>query len=237
MNWDIWVEVEKILTDFNVKPLLSVVPDNQDQTLRVRQAKQDFWGQVRAWQNRGWTIGLHGYQHLYETTDAGLTRINWRSEFSGLPYAIQYSKLRAGVAIFQKEGVRPDIWVAPGHSFDLATIEALQEVGIACISDGFFLHPHRDHFGMVWVPQQLWRFRRMPWGVWTVCLHINQWSAQDVARFRVVLRRFSASVTDCASVIATYRDRQINPIDSMYSRLHRLGVRSRRWWLSSQLNP
>jgi predicted deacetylase len=237
MNWDTWTQVVEILLEFDVKPILSVVPDNQDETLKVYKAKNDFWDEVRTWQSCGWTIGVHGYQHVYETKDAGLSCINRFSEFSGLPHSEQVLKLRSAIEIFRREGVRPDIWVAPGHSFDLVTLEALKEVGIHSISDGFFLHPHRDRSGMIWIPQQLWRFRRMPLGVWTVCHHINHWAAEEVARLRRDVRQFAELLTDCESVIATYRNRRMNPIDSMYARLHRMGVRSRQWWLATGRNP
>ncbi|HKM66373.1 MAG TPA: DUF2334 domain-containing protein [Candidatus Acidoferrum sp.] len=237
MNWGVWEEVEHALLEFRIKPILAVVPDNRDPKLNVGPARDGFWDTVRRWQSRGWTIGLHGYQHIYVINNAGLARINRRSEFSGLPYSAQLSKLRAAIAIFRNEGVQPEVWVAPAHSFDLLTVKALEEVGIRCISDGFYLHPHRDRSGMFWIPQQLWRFRRMPMGVWTVCQHINHWSSGDVTRFRGNLRRFAESFTDYASVLATYQNRRKNSIDSLYSHAHRLGVRSRQLWLSTQEHP
>jgi len=237
MNWGIWEEVEPALLELGIKPILAVIPDNRDRNLNAGPARDNFWETVRRWQARGWTIGLHGYQHIYETADAGLTRINRRSEFSGLPYSIQLAKLQAGIAILRNEGVRPEIWVAPGHSFDFLTLAGLREMGIHCISDGFFLHPHRDRSGMFWIPQQLWRFRRMPLGVWTICLHVNHWASEDVARFRRELRRFVRSFTDYESVINTYQNRKMNQIDSLYSHFHRFGLQTRRLWLSTQGHP
>ena len=117
---------------------------------------------VRGWQARGWTIGLHGYQHRYVTRDDGLIGINERSEFAGLPAAEQADKLRRAVEIFRAESVRPDVWIAPGHSFDAATVQALRDLGVDAISDGFFLSAHRDERDMLWVPQQMWSFRYRP---------------------------------------------------------------------------
>jgi len=31
MNWDVWAEVESILLEVGIKPMLSVVPDNHDE--------------------------------------------------------------------------------------------------------------------------------------------------------------------------------------------------------------
>ncbi|MGH3627623.1 MAG: hypothetical protein ACRDRL_09315, partial [Sciscionella sp.] len=76
---------------------------------------------------------------------------------------------------------------------------ALESFGIDVISDGFFTHPVVDH-GAVWLPQQLWRFRRMPFGLWTVCCHINDWSADVIRAFVDDLKVFKESVTSVKDV-------------------------------------
>jgi predicted deacetylase len=67
MNWAVWRSVEQALLELDVKPIVAVVPDNQDAALKVGEENKNFWDDVRAWQERGWTIGLHGYQHVYAT--------------------------------------------------------------------------------------------------------------------------------------------------------------------------
>jgi predicted deacetylase len=229
MNWDIWVQIEKILLEFEVKPILAVVPDNQDEALKVCEPNKRFWDEVRTWQSRGWTIGLHGYQHLYETSNAGLIGINKCSEFSGLCYTEQRSKLRQALDIFERERVVPDIWVAPAHSFDRTTLQALCDLGIRRVSDGFSLYSHLDSSGMVWIPQQLWRFRKMPFGLWTVCFHVNAWTGEDIARFGLKVQEFAGGLTDCSSVVATCGDRRHNAFDSIFSRAYQAAVKGRRW--------
>ena len=118
MNWPVWEQVEQLLLRFCVKPILAVVPDNQDPNLRAGAPDTTFWDRVRVWQTRGWTIGLHGYQHLQVTRDGGILNLNQWSEFSGLPLPEQRSKLRRAQEMFEREGVTPEVWVAPGHSFD-----------------------------------------------------------------------------------------------------------------------
>jgi len=234
MNWRVWEHVEEILLEFSVNPILSIVPDNQDEMLKVCEAKKGFWEDVRAWQTRGWTIGLHGYQHLYQTKNAGLIGLNDFSEFSGLSESEQMSKLSSATNIFEREGIRPDVWVAPGHSFDLVTLNVLAKLGIRSISDGFFCCPHRDRLGFLWVPQQLWRFRRMPFGVWTICLHINHWAAAELTRFRADIKRFDRFCTEWRPVVAVYNSRPKNAIDSALAGLCRTAVRSRRLLLATQ---
>ena len=48
-----------------------------------------------------------------------------RSEFAGLPSEVQEIKLRNAIRIFHQHGVNPQVWIAPGHSFDAATVEIL----------------------------------------------------------------------------------------------------------------
>ena len=85
MNWTIWNALEKILIEANVKPILAVIPDNQDPHLMAGRREERFWDRAREWQARGWTIGLHGYQHLFVTQDGGIVGTHPRSEFAGLP--------------------------------------------------------------------------------------------------------------------------------------------------------
>ena len=111
MCWSTWNQIERILIDQDVRPILAVVPDNQDPELDREPADPRFWERVRGWQARGWTIALHGYQHRYVTQSPGLVGLNRYSEFAGLPYAEQHRKLSAGLAIFEREGIQPQLWV------------------------------------------------------------------------------------------------------------------------------
>jgi Uncharacterized protein conserved in bacteria (DUF2334) len=184
-----------------VKPLLAVVPDNRDPALEVAALRGDFWDRVRDWQAAGWSIGLQGYQHKYATRQSGLLGVNSHSEFAGVPPKTQAAKLDAALKIFSDEGVRADCWVAPGHSFDEETVRLLVERRISVISDGYFRRPVR-WLGCAWVPQQLWRFRPMPGGVWTVCLHHNAYDGAQLDRLAADLRRYAGSITSLEAVLA-----------------------------------
>ena len=59
----------------------------------------------------------------------------------------------------------------------------------------------------MWVPQQLGKFRRMPAGVWTVCLHVNNWSDEDVELFRGAVGEFREQLTSLAEVQRNYTGR------------------------------
>ena len=90
-----------------------------------------------------------------------------------MDYKIQKEKIKKGWEIFQKENIACNIWIAPSHTFDKYTLKALKELTtIDIISDGIALFPFKK-YGFKWIPQQLWKFRKMPFGVWTSCFHPN----------------------------------------------------------------
>ena len=229
MNWQVWREIEKILIAADVKPMLAVVPSNQDDKLNVGAPEARFWELVRGWQERGWTVGLHGYQHRYVTRDAGLVGLNDRSEFAGLPAAEQAEKLKKGVDIFREQSVRPEVWIAPGHSFDATTVDVLKSLGIEAISDGFFLSPHRDERGMLWIPQQIWSFRYRPFGMWTVCYHHNPWRTDDLRRFEADVIAYRERITSFAEVTSAPEIRRRSWHDALVSNLLLSTFRSKRW--------
>jgi predicted deacetylase len=209
LNWPVWRDLEAIMAEAGVRPLLAVVPDNQDPKLRIAPADARFWDYVRTWQGRGWDIALHGYQHLYVTAEAGIIGLNRRSEFAGLPIGQQEEKLRRGLEIFRREGIHTHTWIAPAHSFDATTLTLLPQFGIHTISDGYSRHPYVTPDGLLWIPQQLWeRFLPRPRGVWTVCIHIDDWTAQHVERFRKNIEQFGNQVASLGEVEGEYRERR-----------------------------
>ncbi len=213
MNWRVWEEIESHLERFAVKPILAVVPDNQDPKLVVDAPRPDFWDRVRGWQAKGYTIALHGYQHRYVNKNGGMMRLNPQSEFAGLSRAEQEEKLRMGLAIFEANGVKADAWVAPSHSFDATTVSLLAELGVPVISDGLWPMPFTQPDGITWVPQQLWSFEPMKRGVWTVCLHHNGWSAQRVDQFGLNLAAYANRLTDVPAVVKAHRGRRLTLSD------------------------
>jgi predicted deacetylase len=215
MDWSAWEGLEKVLAENGVKPIVAVIPDNRDPEFMIGPSDPAFWERVRRWQAAGWGIGVHGYEHRRHSDDGGLMGINARSEFAGLPAEEQRDKISRSLAIFKREGVRPDAWVAPWHSFDQTTKTVLREMGVGVISDGFSLHPYRDADGMVWVPQQLWRLRRMPFGVWTVCWHYRDWSPAGLASLSRSLARYRGSFLSLGEAVALYGRRNADAADRL----------------------
>jgi predicted deacetylase len=213
MGWSSWEPVEEALVAAGVRPLLGIVPDNRDPKLHLEPARPDFWDRVRAWRDRGWSIGLHGCHHVLTAGERGAYGWDERTEFAGLPPERQHELVARAVGVFEREGVRPDVWIAPNHSFDETTLAALRSHGVGVVSDGHGVFPHRDAGGTVWVPMQLWRFRERPLGVWTVCFHHNRWGEREVAAFVRDLDAYSDRITDLPTVLDRYGHRTRGWID------------------------
>jgi predicted deacetylase len=227
MNWEVWEQIEKILVDYQIFPIVAVVPDNKDKNLMVRSANSEFWKRVALWQARGWTIGVHGYQHLYVNHHSGLIAINRRSEFAGLAYNEQIAKLKKALKRFRQENISPEIWVSPAHSFDTTTLVGLKNLGLCLVSDGFYLFPNVDSLGITHIPQHLWKFRWLPFGLWTVCYHHNAWTRRELDRFESDICRYRKYITSVRRGLADYQPRNRNCFDRVVAAAYVTVVRIR----------
>lgn len=193
MDLEKWNRMEKLLDEYNIKPLVGVIPNCKDPMMDCYEKDECFWNRVKNWENKGWTIALHGYEHVYCTEKEGLNPVNRRSEFAGLGLDEQKRKIREGVAIFKENGVDPKVFFAPSHTFDLNTIEALKEESdIEIISDTIAYKQYTE-YGMTFVPQQSGMVRTLPFGLVTFCYHPNIMNDSDFDRLRIFMEKHSCS--------------------------------------------
>ena len=189
MDRERWDAIEALLDEFSIMPVVAVVPENLDADLIRSAPDPTFWERVKRWEAKGWAIAMHGLHHLYHAVDRKslIVPFHDRSEFGGLDYASQAALIARSWASFEARGIRPSVWIAPGHAFDRVTVAALKnETPIRIISDGLSLAPFCED-GFIWVPQQLWRPEARLWGVWTICLHPNTMDDADISRLRTTL--------------------------------------------------
>ena len=213
MNWNKWNSIEEILIKHNIKPILAIVPDNKDPSLKIDDENIQFWERVRYWQDLNWTIGLHGFQHNLEEGSYGLVPVSNKTEFVGSSLEKQKTKISLGLDIMKKNLVYPVTWVAPAHSFDKNTMIALKEFNILTISDGFHITPFKDKQDFFWIPQQLWRFRKMIFGTWTVCFHHNNWDINDLNKFERNINLYKGSIVDSSVLKDLYSERSASLMD------------------------
>lgn len=212
-----WQAIEDMFDEFNIKPIVAVVPDNLDSKLNVDSFDLMFWDKVRSWRDKGWAIALHGYQHLMHDTENKLVLPYYnRSEFAGLPYEDQAEKIKQSWNLFLCQDVEPKIWVAPAHCFDLDTLKAIyNETNIRIVSDGIARKPYFEH-DFFWIPQQLWGLSERRSGLWTVCLHPNTMSDRDISYLREMIEhQFLDRIVNLNSVNLLNKSKTL--IDRIYN--------------------
>jgi predicted deacetylase len=224
MNWAIWDEIDKILTTEGIRPIIAVIPDNRWPAFFIEKRNPRFWEYVKKKQEEGWSVALHGYQHVCAARNPGILGIRPYTEFAGLPEEWQNMKISMAIGIFKANGVRPDLFVAPFHSFDYTTLKVLKTHGITVISDGFSLYPYEEN-GVVWVPMQLRCFRKMPFGVWTVLFHHNLWTRRELLKFKKDIKRYRERITDFNTVTSYYSSRKKNLTDRGFKMIYSIYLR------------
>jgi hypothetical protein len=91
--------------------------------------------------------------------------------------------------------------MAPAHSFDLRTLEALRRgTDIRWITDGIAARPFsRPSFG--WLPVQMARLHDyLPFGYLTECIHPNTMSSRDFERLINDLRRTRSQIVTMEAI-------------------------------------
>jgi len=169
---DNWLRMSSLIQDFDIRPILAVVPANQDPELECSPADLEFWRQMREMESTGATIALHGYRHLCRGRGKSLIDLHSESEFAGVPFQTQRTWIHDGLRILRDHGLSPQIFVAPRHGFDRQTLLALRDQEVTYLSDGFARLPCLRK-QITWIPQQLWSPMERPKGLWTICLHCN----------------------------------------------------------------
>ena len=182
MDANKWQRIENILDANGVRPMVGVIPANEDPKQQIDTADSKFWTKVKLWEKKGWAIALHGYVHCF-ISDAGMEGLNslWeRSEFAGVPMEVQKEKIRKGVSVFRANGIEPKYFFAPAHTYDENTLQALyEESNIRIICDTIATQPYRKG-NFVFIPQLGGQCSEMKLpGVWTFCLHPSAMKEED----------------------------------------------------------
>lgn len=187
MNWDKFNQVREIFEKYQICPLLGVVPDNQDKKLIFQEKQEKFWEIIKLLQEKGWMIAQHGTYHKYVTKDSGMLGLKNASEFAGLSYEEQFSKLQVGKSILEEHGIYTDIFMAPGHTFDRNTVKVLYHLGFHTITDGLYEKPY-IYLNILFVPCLLQGFKNIH-GIDTICLHSNNMSETDMEKLEVFCKK------------------------------------------------
>ena len=77
--------------------------------------------------------------------------------------------------------------MAPAHTLDKTTLKALINNNINVVTDGFCLFPYY-HEEILFVPQLLSTPRKMPFGVYTWCLHPNSMTEESMIKIEKFIK-------------------------------------------------
>ena len=189
MDWSKFGRFRDLLDAHNITPLIGVVPRNKDEKLSLNPAREDFWEYIKTLRDRGWIVAMHGYKHLYTTTDPGLFPIGGKSEFAGLSFDKQDEMIRKGKRILRTNGIETDIFMAPSHSFDKNTLVALKKNGFNRITDGFGTEPFKMD-DMIFYPIAVKRsdsLKDTGDGIVTFVYHANTMEDKDFDKLKELL--------------------------------------------------
>lgn len=196
MDVEKWDRMEKLLDKYKVKPLVGVIPHCEDPMMDKYESDAEFWNKVGIWKNKGWTIAMHGYNHVYSTTCGGINPVNKRSEFAGLSYEDQAEKIERGWEILNGNGFHPEVFFAPSHTFDENTLKALKEkTTIRVISDTIANDVYKkDDFWFI--PQQSGSVRKLPLKTVTFCYHPNTMTDKSFEILEAFLNSYQNRFTE-----------------------------------------
>ena len=102
-----WQRCLPIIEEFRLKPILAVIPDNQDKGLNLSLPDPQFWPQMRAMEAAGATIALHGYRHICSSKAANILKLHHHSEFAGVEEDTQRQWIREGLGVLRGQGLTP----------------------------------------------------------------------------------------------------------------------------------
>lgn len=187
MDWERFLAFKALLDQYQVKPLIGVVPDNRDANLVGKQqgGPADFWSYVKGLKEEGWTVAMHGFRHIYSTKKGGLFPLNNFSEFAGLSLEEQKKMLSEGKRILREKGIETKLFMAPAHSYDRNTLKALKENGFEGLTDGFGDMPYKWQ-GLTFYPIsfQLSRTFQKKTGYSTMVVHTGTVSKEEFLQYQ-----------------------------------------------------
>jgi predicted deacetylase len=233
VNRERWSRIRDLVREFRIRPILGVIPDNQDDYLQASAPDPCFWEEIRMMEGEGATIALHGYHHRCTMHASSLVPLHRKSEFAGQPFREQCRRIHAGLALLREEGLSPRLFIAPNHSFDRITLRSLRAEGLPYLCDGFARVPFvRD--GVTWIPQQIWSPESHRKGLWTICVHPDSTGARRTADLKRFIGKHAGQFTSFGEVIEKFPPRKLSLPERVHERMallrvmiHMRGQRSR----------
>lgn len=185
MEWKSFFKVINLLKKYKIKPILGVIPNNKDKDFKkYPKCNFNFWKKICYFQETGYEIAIHGYQHIYSTmSNNDYLNHGGNTEFSGYSYLNQLQKLIRAKKIFNKNKIKVETFFAPNHTFDSNTIKALSNINIKYVIDGYGIAPY-SYKNLIFFPQLFYNLKKIPFGFQTIQLHTNYFNKNDFANLK-----------------------------------------------------
>ena len=211
MNWEMMDKCQDLLNHYNLKPVMGVIPNNQDNELLKYPKRENFWTIVDNWRSNDWSIAMHGYNHLYDkdTNKRDFFNHGGKSEFFGHSYENQLLKIKKGLDIFKKRNIKIEIFFAPNHTYDENTFRALKDSGILKIIDGYGIMPYTMD-NIKFVPQLFYKLFMLPFGIQSTQIHINYWNEKNFLDFKKFIEKNYSKVIDANTAFSKNSNSNFN---------------------------
>ena len=218
MNHDNWNKMELLLEKYNIKPIVGIIPNNKDKDLLKYKKDDSFWNKAIKWQDKGWTIAMHGYEHVYCTNDGGINPVQKRSEFAGNDLKTQENKIGRGFSVLKEKGLIPKVFFAPSHTFDENTLIAIKnKTDIRIISDTIANDVYYKD-DLFFIPQQSGIARNLPFRIVTFCYHPNEMKNEDFVNLERFIIKNKDKFIDLSDVVL--KKRKLNIYDKILTAKH-----------------
>ena len=210
MDIEKWEKIENIFLKYNVKPLVGVIPLNEDEKLTQKYNYNPlFWIKVEAWEKKGWTIAMHGYNHRFISKCGGINPVNSKSEFAGVDFMLQDEKIKLSIDEFRKNNIKPTVFFAPAHTFDKNTLKAIEKnTDIRIISDIFATNIFYEN-NFYFIPVQTGKVRKLPFRINTICLHPNNMTNYDFTVLENFIKKNIFKISSVDNIYFYNRKRSI----------------------------
>jgi len=217
MNWHLMDKCEKLFDEYNIKPVMGVIPNNQDPILKSFPKRDNFWKVVKSWQQKGWEISMHGYNHLYnqKTFKKDYFKHGGRSEFFGETLNNQSDKIIKGLEIFKKNQIHIRSFFAPNHTYDDNTFVALKRSGIFEVIDGYGFKPYTQN-EIKFIPQLFFKIFFLPFGLQTTQIHLNDMNEDDFNLLKDLIEKKNQNIVNYDTALSLLSDKKI---DKLFNKL------------------
>ena len=208
MDWELMKKLEILFDRFSIKPVLGVIPNNKDGEFLAFSRNDNFWEQVRKWQDKGWVIVQHGYTHIYDKLcrkKSDYFNYGGGSEFFGHSLDTQETRIKKGLEKFKKEKINIRAFFAPNQTYDHNTFIALKNNGITEIIDGYGLMPYTEN-NIKFIPQLFEKVVLLPFGIQSTKLHPHTWKKIDYLNFVKFIEKNSKKVITYDQALAKVND-------------------------------